>query len=566
MALADVVGHQIVDLSNDANYYFEVAPQGDSQSRAVEVRLLNNGVPYPIPAHTTAILEGKNAGGYNIFNSCTISEDYENSIVIPFSNGVLSYAGVGKYAVALYDTEGEWIISFSFNIVVTEAPYDMARLQASDSYEALNKAISQALSSNRWWVENGEPYLVVPYDFNKGDYYLNALNGDVFYADYNSSDVLSWSPLLDSHGTQVNIMQKVHIRYSNDSSGSSMTKDPTGKKYIGFYVSVTKDDDTDPTHDVNIPSNYSWSVISNVMDATNTYTLYAIGDDDVTAPTSWSRNIPPVAPGKYLWTKVHIAFYTGDVAEYMSVTKYGMNAGFDDPAATATILATGGKSSINVTDSGDFTEKSFNFDFHIRASEWKIGTLITGSGTQTSTDFTDINTIVGDMYINTDTGESYRCSAVTESNSTWEESISFTVVSTPIDDLNNTLRHYGVLNPGQENLVINGSSSMYTKADAEGNMYYYHIKYLTSVQAVLPNKPNPVIITDGEITTTLTFKNMNMDNMKVTPDGTENPYTLGWYEKTGVKTYAPTSDTTVVSGKDYYTPVLICMEVIKKSS
>ena len=39
--------------------------------------------------------------------------------------------------------------------------------------------------------------------------------------------------------------------------------------------------------------------------------------------------------------------------------------------------------------------------------------------------------------------------------------------------------------------------------------------------------------------------------LEVTPAGTENPSTEGWYEKTG-STYTLTADTTVISGKTYY--------------
>ena len=80
MAVTDIIGHQVIDLTNDANYYFEVAPQGDSQSRYVEVRVLDNGVPFPIDVGSTVIIEGKNAGGYNIFNSCSLSQDYNSRI------------------------------------------------------------------------------------------------------------------------------------------------------------------------------------------------------------------------------------------------------------------------------------------------------------------------------------------------------------------------------------------------------------------------------------------------------------------------------------------------------
>ena len=140
MAVTNVIGKQIVDLSSDANYYFEVAPQGDSQSRYVDVTVLQNGTPYNIPTGSTIILEGKNAGGYNIFNSCILEDT--NVVRIPLANGVLSFAGVGKYSVAIYHS-GTYIISFPFKIVVTEAPYDLVRLEASDQYEALNQAIAR---------------------------------------------------------------------------------------------------------------------------------------------------------------------------------------------------------------------------------------------------------------------------------------------------------------------------------------------------------------------------------------------------------------------------------------
>ena len=564
MAVTEVVGRQVIDLANDTNYYFEVAPQGDSQARYVLVTLLDHGMPYQIQGGSTIILEGKNAGGYNIFSSCQYI--LPNKIIIPLTNGVLSFAGVGTYSVAIYN--GETVKSFPFNIVVTEAPYDINTVRGSDQYEALDRLIAKAASTNRWYVKGFDPIVGSPCspDVSENDYYLNSRTGNVFYAKRDTTtDTLVWARLIDeSSNMQVNIMGKQYVRYADDAEGTGFTKDPTDKKYIGFYSTVNLEDDTDPTLDINIPSNYSWSLITNVMDSSNTYTMYAIGDDDVTVPTTWSRTMPTVQPGKYLWAKVHITFYSGDIAEYTTVTRYGMDAGFDNPAATVSVTPAGGKSSATVTDSGDFTSKSFDFDFRIRAAEWKMGTEVSGSGVQTVTALNENNTIVGDMYLNTSTKVSYRCTAVTASSSTWLEGIVFDTV-TSVEDLANTLRHYNVLVPGEDELVITGSDPLYVAADAEGDAYEYHIKYLTSVQSVLPNKSNPVVITDGAISSTLTFVNMNMDNMKVTPVGTENPFAKGWYEKNG-DNYVLTSDTTVVSGKDYYTAVLICMEVMKKQS
>lgn len=46
MAVTNVIGKQIVDLTSDSNYYFEVAPQGDSQARYVDITVLDNGVAH----------------------------------------------------------------------------------------------------------------------------------------------------------------------------------------------------------------------------------------------------------------------------------------------------------------------------------------------------------------------------------------------------------------------------------------------------------------------------------------------------------------------------------------
>ena len=274
MAVTNVIGKQIVDLTSDANYYFEVAPQGDSQSRFVDVTVLDNGTPYTIPGASTIILEGKNAGGYNIFNSCT--QEDANVIRIPLTNGVLSFAGVGKYSVAIYSS-GTYIISFPFNIIVTEAPYDILAVEASDSYEALNEVIAKAADSNRWIVEDNAPPTVCASGVHKNDLFLNALTGDVYYADTNTSTgVLNWYPLMNTAtGRQLNIMEKLYIRYADDDVGTNMSIEPivggVGKPYIGFYATVN----AATSSDVSTASNYKWSLMRNSIDPATSITYYA---------------------------------------------------------------------------------------------------------------------------------------------------------------------------------------------------------------------------------------------------------------------------------------------------
>ena len=508
MAVTNVVGHQIVDMLNDANYYFEVAPQGDSQSRFVEVEILQNGVPYDVPAASTVILEGKNAGGYNIFNPCVQAEQ-SNVIEVPLTDGVLSFAGVGKYSIGIY-SGNTYITSFSFNIVVTEAPYDIVALQASDSYEALNELIAKAADSNRWVVGEDAPPTECETGTRQNDYYLDSSTGNIYIAVTNfNSDSLNWQPLINSiTGYQLNILEKTYIRYADDDIGTNMSTSPVGKTYIGFYET------TNPStaEDVGIASNYIWSLMRITVDSTNSTNQYAQTDDGVNHPTTGWQNSPPTAiAGKYMWTKCVVAFSDNSSSTYYSVSKNGINAGISN-SPTSSIVPSLGKSSISVTASGADTSKEFYFSFNLRGAEWKSGTEFTGTGTITSTTYNNANTIIGDMYINNgsgvDKGQVYRCTAVTDNNSTWVSDIKMGLI-TNIAELDNTYRFRSTLSANSSTVTITASNldtTVFNTTDASGSTYQYFVKILVSNQT-LNLLSAPLTIGDGTISITLTFSN-----------------------------------------------------------
>ena len=57
----------------------------------------------------------------------------------------------------------------------------------------------------------------------------------------------------------------------------------------------------------------------------------------------------------------------------------------------------------------------------VRGNTWRVGTDLTHAGdTATTTKFTSADTIIGDMYLNTQWQFVYQCIAVTSTNSTWE--------------------------------------------------------------------------------------------------------------------------------------------------
>ena len=104
---------------------------------------------------------------------------------------------------------------------------------------------------------------------------------------------------------------------------------------------------------------------------------YQGSSSNTTVPTgTWSKSIPSVAAGNYLWTRTTINYTSGDPSVSYSVAKQGSTG------ATGTT-----------------------------GSQWYSGTGITGTST-TATVFSSSgvsNARVNDMYLNTSTGYTYKC-------------------------------------------------------------------------------------------------------------------------------------------------------------
>lgn len=117
-------------------------------------------------------------------------------------------------------------------------------------------------------------------------------------------------------------------------------------------------------------------------------TEYVASTGNTTPPTSgWSTSIPSVDQGQYLWTRVTTTYTDNSTSVSYSVAKQGSTG------ATGTT-----------------------------GSQWYAGTGITGTST-TATAFADsgvANARVNDMYLNTSTGNTYKCTvAGNATNAKW---------------------------------------------------------------------------------------------------------------------------------------------------
>lgn len=440
MALAPIIDEIIINIEEPIdNYYSTLAPEGDGRSRYLYIDLRQNDETIDdYPSRNKIIIEGHNGGGYNIVNECELEN---NKIKISLANQILSCAGLGVYRISIYDLDNEsmpvWS-TFNFNILVSECPYDVIRLQASDSYQALSNMIERAGNMTKWFVGNGDPNNDHGLEPNIGDYYLDASNGNIYKAT-SSNDVIGWVL------TEYNIKDKYHIMYSHNSDGSSMTPTPVNSgsdysRYIGLHIGVEL---TNPTS----PSEYDWFMFRSGINKTQ----YQAGSSGTTIPSgTWVDNILDVTvnDGNYLWMRVtyddgsygYINTYKSgtitltqstpsqvDEADNPITLTYsdgrpsqtfhvynghkGTSAGVGTPTVDVTQASMVGTPDVNVTATGSDESKVFNFKFMNlkgetgqRGSRWFKGTEITGSSPVVST-FNQGQAYVGDMYINTDSSQ-----------------------------------------------------------------------------------------------------------------------------------------------------------------
>ena len=112
----------------------------------------------------------------------------------------------------------------------------------------------------------------------------------------------------------------MHFAYADSKDGVvGFTQTATvGKKYIGFYTDFEKADSTDP-------KKYEWSLFKgddgkdgvagkNGVGLKSTDISYGLSNSETNEPTSWTKTVPSLVKGKYLWTKT-VWTYTDNTTE-----------------------------------------------------------------------------------------------------------------------------------------------------------------------------------------------------------------------------------------------------------
>ena len=164
-----------------------------------------------------------------------------------------------------------------------------------------------------------------------------------------------------------------------DGHGGILSFEKTGSEGLIDTYTITYADGDDATFTVTNGTN---GISSTITSTTVTYQASASG---TTPPTGeWLDSPPEVAEGQYLWTKSYVLYSTGASYTAYSVGYHGEKGDVGDAAGfgtvTATIDATGGEPSVEVTASGEDTAKNFAFAFHNLEARTDLGLYLDAEG------------------------------------------------------------------------------------------------------------------------------------------------------------------------------------------
>lgn len=128
------------------------------------------------------------------------------------------------------------------------------------------------------------------------------------------------------------------VAYADDSVGTGISLDPTGKAYMGISANRTSE-----TPDISDPSVYKWSKVQgdkgdiglSLVSVTEYYLLSNLTEGVTVSTPGWSTDIPTMSPdNKYLWN-YEVFTYSDESTETMDpkiIGAYGETGAAGDPA------------------------------------------------------------------------------------------------------------------------------------------------------------------------------------------------------------------------------------------
>lgn len=245
--MQDIIQNYVADIGNHSQYFVAVAPQGDQNTRILDITVLKDGIPIELDLNYTYSCTGHNGAGGIVQIVCEI---VNNKIRIRLPASVIGFAGVGTYKVVMTppvsndpeETVDKQTSSFTFKISIEADPEYGSDPLPYDDYITVQDLMERAKHINKWLLGEGAPSDDIG---NVLDLYLNTLNQKV-YEKGNSGWV--YKCVLGS---------SAFFAYASSAAGAdfSTTYNPAIHTYMGLYAGQAQTQPIDP-------SLYQWVMIA----------------------------------------------------------------------------------------------------------------------------------------------------------------------------------------------------------------------------------------------------------------------------------------------------------------
>ena len=176
----------------------------------------------------------------------------------------------------------------------------------------------------------------------------------------------------------------VWIRYAGTQPTQDSDIGTTPDDWIGLYSGTSS---TAPTH----YTDYTWYEFKGQKGDTGdpaTLTAATVGyqqsdSGSVVPEGSWTTTVPTAVQGKYLWTRIQIAFNTGNTITAYSVSRYGI----DGTGAVVTVngVSPNSQGDVHITATDVQMSDSVSLQVHVGALETAVNAVVLRGAVQTIT-------------------------------------------------------------------------------------------------------------------------------------------------------------------------------------
>lgn len=143
--MAEITKALSIDVARANVFQAVVAKQNDSNSRFLEVTIMNEGTPIEIAQNSTITINAAREDGNSKSFLGTVGSD--GKVVVPLTNWMLALDGNVRCDITIVDSENRKLTTTSFMIAVEEAAYLGTDISEDEDYDLLTQLLTDCTTA-----------------------------------------------------------------------------------------------------------------------------------------------------------------------------------------------------------------------------------------------------------------------------------------------------------------------------------------------------------------------------------------------------------------------------------